>query len=141
MKNSAARWARPAAGKGMETMGKMNPRLAMRLKRKKRIRKKIFGTPERPRLSVFRSARHIYAQLIDDLAGRTLAAASSLSPEIRGELAGLKKTEVARVVGRLLAEKAKSRGIGKVVFDRNGFLYHGRVKTLADSCREHGLVF
>lgn len=122
-------------------MGKMNPRLAMRLKRKKRIRKKIFGTPERPRLSVFRSARHIYAQLIDDLAGRTLAAASSLSPEIRGELAGLKKTEVARVVGRLLAEKAKSRGIGKVVFDRNGFLYHGRVKTLADSCREHGLVF
>lgn len=122
-------------------MGRMNPRLAMRLKRKKRIRKKIRGTPERPRLSVFRSAKHIYAQIVDDLAGRTLAAAGTLSPEIRDRLAGLKKTEAAREVGRLLAEKAKSRGIEKVVFDRNGFLYHGRVKSLAEGCREQGLVF
>jgi large subunit ribosomal protein L18 len=122
-------------------MGKMNPRLAMRLKRKKRIRKKIRGTPERPRLSVFRSAKHIYAQIVDDLAGCTLAAASTLSPEIRDRLGGLKKTEAAREVGRILAEKAKSKGIEKVVFDRNGFLYHGRVKSLAESCREHGLVF
>lgn len=122
-------------------MGKMNPRLAMRLKRKRRIRKKIFGTPERPRLTVFRSARHIYAQIIDDLHGRTLAAACTLSPEIREQLAGLKKTEQAQVVGRLLAERAREKGITKVVFDRNGFLYHGRVKSLADSCREHGLIF
>jgi len=92
-------------------MGKMNPRLAMRLKRKKRIRKKIRGTPERPRLSVFRSAKHIYAQIVDDLAGCTLAAASTLSPEIRDRLGGLKKTEAAREVGRILAEKAKSKGL------------------------------
>jgi large subunit ribosomal protein L18 len=122
-------------------MGKMNARLAGRLKRKRRIRKAISGTPERPRLSVFRSARHIYAQLIDDSQGRTLAAASSLSADLREKLAGLKKAEAAREVGRLLAERAKAKGISQVVFDRNGFLYHGRVKVVAESCREHGLVF
>ncbi len=122
-------------------MSKMNPRKVMRLKRKRRIRKKIHGTAERPRLSVFRSARHIYAQLIDDLRGVTLAAAGTLSPEIRDKLGGLKKTAAAQEVGRLLAEKAKEKGIVRVVFDRNGFLYHGRVKSLAESCREHGLVF
>ncbi|MEW6386091.1 MAG: 50S ribosomal protein L18 [Thermodesulfobacteriota bacterium] len=122
-------------------MGRMNPRLATRLKRKRRIRKKISGSPACPRLSVFRSARHIYAQIIDDHAGNTLAAAGTLSPEIRDKVKGLKKTEAAREVGRLLAEKAKGKGIIKVVFDRNGFLYHGRVKTLAESCREHGLEF
>ncbi|OGP70929.1 MAG: 50S ribosomal protein L18 [Deltaproteobacteria bacterium RBG_13_58_19] len=122
-------------------MGKMSTRLATRLKRKRRIRKKISGSPACPRLSVFRSARHIYAQIIDDLQGSTLAAAGTLSPEIRDKVKGLKKTEAAREVGRLLAEKAKGKGIIKVVFDRNGFLYHGRVKTLADSCREHGLEF
>ncbi len=122
-------------------MGKMNPRLAMRLKRKVRIRKTITGTTERPRLMVFRSAKHIYAQIIDDLHGHTLAAAGTLSPEIRDKLSGKKKTEAAREVGRVLAEKAKSLGIERVVFDRNGFLYHGRVKMLADSCREHGLSF
>lgn len=122
-------------------MGKMYPREAMRVKRKRRIRKKISGTVERPRLSVFRSAKHIYAQIIDDQAGQTLATAGSLSPEIRDKLAGLKKAEAAREVGRLLAEKAKARGIVQVVFDRNGFLYHGRVKNLAESCRENGLVF
>jgi large subunit ribosomal protein L18 len=119
----------------------MNPRTAMRLKRKSRIRKNISGTNERPRLSVFRSAKHIYAQLIDDLQGVTLVTAGTLSPEIRDKLGGLKKTDAAREVGKLLADKAKSKGIEQVVFDRNGFLYHGRVKSLAESCREHGLVF
>lgn len=122
-------------------MSKMNPRKAMRLKRKNRIRRKMSGSTERPRLSVFRSTKHIYAQLIDDLQGVTLAAAGTLSPEIKDRLSGLKKKEAAREVGKLLADKAKSKGIERVVFDRNGFLYHGRVRTLAESCREHGLVF
>jgi len=119
----------------------MNRRMTARLSRKRRIRKKIGGTGERPRLSVFRSARHIYAQIVDDLQGHTLVAASTLSKEIRENLAGLKKSETAKEVGRLLAAKAKEKGISQVVFDRNGFLYHGRVKAVADSCREHGLVF
>jgi large subunit ribosomal protein L18 len=122
-------------------MAKMNPRKVMRLKRKNRIRKNIHGTAERPRLSVFRSARHIYAQIIDDLHGITLVAAGTLSPEIKDKLPGLKKTLAAQEVGKLLADKAKEKGIVQVVFDRNGFLYHGRVKSLAESCREHGLVF
>lgn len=119
----------------------MNLRQAARLKRKKRIRKNLSGSGERPRLSVFRSARHIYAQIIDDSQGQTLAAASTLSPEVREKLSGLKKAEAAREVGKLLAVKAKEKGINSVVFDRNGFLYHGRVKAVAESCREHGLVF
>jgi large subunit ribosomal protein L18 len=122
-------------------MSKTNPRMSMRLKRKSRIRKNLSGTTGRPRLSVFRSARHIYAQIIDDLQGVTLVSAGSLSPEIKDKLSGLKKMEAAREVGKLLADKAKSKGIEQVVFDRNGFLYHGRIKTLADSCRENGLVF
>jgi len=122
-------------------MGKMNPRKGMRLKRKSRIRKKLSGSDTRPRLSVFRSARHIYAQIIDDQQGVTLAAAGTLSPELKDKLSGLKKQEAAKEVGKLLADKAKSKGIERVIFDRNGFLYHGRVKSLAESCREHGLVF
>lgn len=122
-------------------MGNTNPRLAMRLKRKQRIRRKLSGTAARPRLSIFRSARHIYGQIIDDTQGRTLVAASTLSPELKGQLGGLKKVDAAKAVGRLLAEKAKQAGIVAVVFDRNGFLYHGRVKALADSAREHGLAF
>ena len=122
-------------------MSKMNPKMTMRLKRKRRIRKNLRGTTTRPRLSVFRSARHIYAQIIDDLQGVTLVAAGTLSPEIRDKVGGLKKKDAAREVGKLLADKAKSKGIETVVFDRNGFLYHGRVKSLAESCREHGLVF
>ncbi|MDR2611953.1 MAG: 50S ribosomal protein L18 [Deltaproteobacteria bacterium] len=113
----------------------------MRLARQKRVRKKVVGTPERPRLSVFRSARHIYAQLIDDTTGRTLAAASTLTPAIKGDLTGLKKSEAARAVGRAVAEQAKSRGYEAVVFDRNGFLYHGRVKSLSEGAREAGLKF
>jgi large subunit ribosomal protein L18 len=115
--------------------------MTARLSRKRRIRKKISGTGERPRLSVFRSARHIYVQIVDDLQGHTLVAASTLSKEIRDNLSGLKKSETAKEVGKLLAAKAKEKGISQVVFDRNGFLYHGRIKAVADSCREHGLVF
>ncbi|MGB8990566.1 MAG: 50S ribosomal protein L18 [Desulfobaccales bacterium] len=118
----------------------MNPKLAARLKRKQRIRKKV-GSGERLRLSVFRSSKHIYAQIIDDGKGQTLAAASTLSGELKDQLSGVKKVEAAKAVGKLLAAKAKAQGIDKVVFDRNGFLYHGRVKAVADSCREHGLVF
>jgi large subunit ribosomal protein L18 len=122
-------------------MSKMNPRMSMRLKRKSRIRKNLSGSTARPRLSVFRSARHIYAQIIDDLQGVTLVSAGTLSPELKDKVGGLKKRDAAREVGKLLADKAKSKGIEKVVFDRNGFLYHGRIKSLAESCREHGLVF
>ena len=122
-------------------MSKMNPRVSMRLKRKSRIRKNLSGTTARPRLSVFRSARHIYAQIIDDVTGVTLVAAGTLSPEIKDKVGSLKKMEAAKEVGKLLADKAKGKGIDKVVFDRNGFLYHGRIKSLAESCREHGLVF
>jgi large subunit ribosomal protein L18 len=122
-------------------MSKMNPRMSMRLKRKSRIRKNLSGSTARPRLSVFRSARHIYAQIIDDLQGVTLVSAGTLSPELIDKVGGLKKRDAAREVGKLLADKAKSKGIEQVVFDRNGFLYHGRIKSLAESCREHGLVF
>ncbi len=119
----------------------MHAREAARLKRKHRIRKKLGGDGARPRLSVFRSDKHIYAQIIDDVQGQTLAAASTLSSEIKEKLAGLKKADAAKEVGRVLAARAKEKGIAKVVFDRNGFLYHGRVKAVADSCREHGLEF
>jgi large subunit ribosomal protein L18 len=104
----------------------------------KRIRKKIHGTPERPRLAVFRSVKHIYAQVIDDRDGRTLAAASSNEKGAGfngGNVAGAKE------VGRLVAERAKAAGINSVVFDRGGYLYHGRVKALADAAREGGLEF
>jgi len=119
-----------------------------RLRRKKRVRKKIFGYPERPRVSVFRSNKHIYAQIINDVEGHTLVALSSLSPEVRTKIEELKsrgeikgKVDVARLVGRMLAEKAKEKGITKVVFDRNGYKYHGRVKALAEGLREGGLEF
>ena len=110
--------------------------------RQRRVRKKLRGSDERPRLTVFRSPRHIYAQLISDEGGRTLAAASSLSKEIRDALAG--KTgnrDAAKQVGQLIARRALDAGIRKVVFDRNGFLYHGRVKAVADAAREAGLEF
>jgi large subunit ribosomal protein L18 len=114
----------------------------LRIKRKKRIRAKIRGTPERPRLCVFRSARHIYAQIIDDQQGKTLVAASSMSKEMRSRLgrAGGNK-QGAGMVGSEIAARALNRGIKKVVFDRNGHLYHGRVKALADAARESGLDF
>ncbi len=108
-----------------------------RLRRHRRVRSKITGTANRPRLAVYRSNLRIYAQLIDDEAGRTLAAASSLDKDV----AGAKRSEQAGMVGKLVAERAKQAGIGRVVFDRGGYLYHGRVKTLADAARENGLEF
>jgi large subunit ribosomal protein L18 len=113
----------------------------IRLKRKKRIRGKVVGTEKRPRLSVFRSASHIYVQAIADDAGRTLAEASTLSKELGSSLAGLKKTAAAKTVGMLLAKRLHEIGIQECVFDRGRFLYHGRVKALADGAREAGLSF
>ena len=107
----------------------------------RRIRKKVAGTPERPRLAVYRSQAHIYAQLIDDEAGRTLCAASSLDEELRGKPTRGGTVATAKAVGTLVASRAKEKGIGAVVFDRGGFLYHGRVKALADAAREAGLKF
>jgi large subunit ribosomal protein L18 len=113
---------------------------AARLKRHRRIRVTLSGTPERPRLSVFRSLTHIYAQVIDDAQGTTLVAASSVEPQVRGDLDGDKSAR-ARAIGRLVAERARQKGISAVVFDRGGYLYHGRVKALADAAREAGLEF
>jgi large subunit ribosomal protein L18 len=110
---------------------------AARIRRHARVRKRVSGTPERPRLAVFRSNRHIYAQLIDDVEGHTLAAAGSRAVSVEGA----DKTAVARLVGQELATRAKAAGITTVVFDRGGFQFHGRVKALADAAREHGLVF
>ncbi|MEN3038191.1 MAG: 50S ribosomal protein L18 [Candidatus Kryptonium sp.] len=113
-----------------------------REKIRKRVRARIFGTPERPRLSVYRSLKHIYAQIIDDTKGHTLVAMSSLSKEIADQVKNAKtKTEVSKIVGLALAKKALEKGITKVVFDRNGYKYHGRVKALAEAAREGGLVF
>lgn len=116
-------------------------KLEGRERRKARIRKKISGSPERPRLSVFRSARHIYAQVVDDTGGGTLASASTLSPDLKGTLVEDDKTAAAKKVGALIAKMCLERKVEKVVFDRNGFLYHGRVKALADAAREAGLQF
>jgi large subunit ribosomal protein L18 len=116
-------------------------RNAARLHRHARVRKKVFGTPERPRLNVFRSISEIYAQVIDDGAGVTLVSASSIDHELREKLSGLKKVEQARLVGELVAKRAKDKGISQVVFDRGGFKFSGRVKALADAAREAGLDF
>ena len=122
-------------------MGSMNIRQQARLKRKKRIRKKICGTTERPRLSVFRSSRHIYAQIIDDTAGRTLVAASTVDQQTKDAPKFKNKVAAANFVGKIVGERALNQGIKKVVFDRNGFLYHGRVKSLSEGARKTGLVF
>ncbi|MFH0778786.1 MAG: 50S ribosomal protein L18 [Candidatus Eisenbacteria bacterium] len=116
-------------------------RAVKRQKRHLRIRKKISGTLERPRLAVCRSLRHISAQLVDDASGRTLASASSLSKEIRDSIKDKRKTDVSKAVGVLLAQKAKAAGIERAKFDRGGCLYHGRVKALAEGAREGGLQF
>ncbi len=120
-------------------MTQLATRGGARQKRHRRIRLTLVGSPERPRLAVFRSLNHIYAQVIDDSTGRTLAAASSLEKELRDAKGS--KTDEARNVGRLIAERAKSAGVERVVFDRAGFNYHGRVKSLADAAREAGLEF
>ena len=114
---------------------------ASRIRRKRSIRSKISGTPERPRLSVYRSNKHIYVQVIDDVNGKTLASISSESASVRDEISDKKKTEAAQVVGQKIAEKCKSLSIETVIFDRNGFIYHGRVKAVAEGAREGGLKF
>ncbi len=120
-------------------MTQVASRGAARQKRHNRIRLRLSGSPERPRLAVFRSINYIYAQVIDDSSGKTLVAASSLEKELKA--AKQKKTDEAKSVGRLIAERAKSAGIERVVFDRAGFRYHGRIKSLADAAREAGLEF
>ena len=120
---------------------KTSKRIVSRHKRHSRVRKNVLGTAGRPRLSVFRSLRHVFAQLVDDTTGRTLASASSLSKEMRGSAGGKKKKDIGKAVGLLLAQKAKAAGIEAVKFDRGGYLYHGRVKALAEGAREGGLKF
>jgi len=122
-------------------MSQKNQRETARQNRKGRIRKRIFGTEQRPRLSVFRSAKHIYAQLVIDSTGSTILAASTLSPDLRAEIGDLDKSDAAKKVGQWIGKKAMEKNIQRVVFDRNGFLYHGRIKALADGARESGLVF
>ena len=114
---------------------------AARERRHERVRKNVVGTPERPRLNVYRSLNHIYVQLVDDTRGHTLAAASTLDAEIRGQVASLPKGDQAALVGTVVARKALERGITKVVFDRGGYAYHGRVLRLAEAARKGGLEF
>jgi large subunit ribosomal protein L18 len=114
----------------------------VRLQRRKwSVRSRLFGTPERPRLSIYRSEKHIYAQLVDDHAGKTLATASSLTPDVRGDLKSGANIAAAQAVGRVIAERAKAAGVTTVAFDRGGRMYHGRIKALADAAREGGLKF
>lgn len=114
---------------------------AKRIRRHLRVRKRVNGTAERPRLSVFRSSSHIYAQVVDDSSGRTLVAASDIDPGLRSARDGKQKTEIAKLVGAAIGERARAAGVKRVVFDRGGFQYHGRVKALAESAREAGLEF
>ena len=114
---------------------------ARRLRRQRRVRKRLSGTTERPRLAVFRSSKHIYAQVIDDAQGKTLAAASTVEKDIKGQHAYGGNKAAATTVGRLVAERAKQAGIDKVAFDRRSYKYHGRVQALADAAREAGLKF
>ena len=119
---------------------KDTPRVA-RNRRHARVRAKVQGAPSRPRLCVFRSLNHIYAQVIDDSQGHTIAAASTLDPAIKGDAAGKAKSDKARLVGSLIAKHALKKGINEIVFDRGGYKYHGRVKALAEAARQEGLKF
>ncbi len=123
-------------------MAKARVRKTRRQVRHKRVRRKVFGSAERPRMAVFRSLNNIYVQIIDDASGHTLAAASSLDPDVKARVNGGKpKSEVAALVGGVIAERALEKGIKSVVFDRGGFKYHGRAKALAEAARKGGLVF
>jgi len=122
-------------------MGKMNKAQMARKRRHLRVRRSVVGTPERPRLNVYRSLGNIYAQVIDDSRGQTLATASTVDASVRGDLAGKAKTEQAALVGKVVAERSLKAGISQVVFDRGGYKYHGRVKALAEAARKHGLKF
>ena len=117
------------------------PKLRKRLKRKFSIRLRISGTAERPRLSVFRSARYVYAQAVDDTTGRVLASASELEEKLKTAIAGKAKKERARLIGKAVGERRMATGVTAVVFDRNGFIFHGRVKEVADGARDAGLKF
>lgn len=121
-------------------MGKTNPKATLRARRQKSIRKTVSGTPERPRVAVFRSAKHIYAQVIDDVNGVTLCSASTLASEVKGQTFDGKKA-AAEAVGKLLAQRALDAKVETVVFDRGGYLYHGRIAALADGARAGGLKF
>ena len=118
-----------------------NKKVLARRKRKTRVRSHLKGTLEKPRLNVFRSLKHIYVQAVVDTTGQTLVSASTLSPELKGTLRSSGNVEAAKKVGDLIAQKCLERGIQKVVFDRNGYLYHGRVKALAEAARAKGLIF
>jgi len=122
-------------------MSQENPRNKARERRHRRVRVTTSGTSERPRLNVFRSLRHIVAQVIDDTSGKTLVSASTLEAELKAQAEGKNKTEQAKLVGKTLAERAQKAGVKKVVFDRGGYKYHGRVKALAEASREGGLDF
>ena len=122
-------------------MGTENKRQEARIKRQRRVRKKVQGTSERPRLSVFRSTKHIYAQIIDDTKGHTLVACASTEEAFKNLDKPESKCSAANMLGKMIAERAKEKGIEKVVFDRNGFLYHGRIKAVSDGAREAGLKF
>ena len=114
---------------------------ARRVRRQRRVRKRLAGTPERPWLAVFRSSKHIYAQVVDDVAGKTLAHASTLAKDVKPQADDVAKKDAATLVGKAIAAQLKSKGIKKVVFDRNGYLFHGRIKALAEAAREAGLEF
>ncbi|WP_029734312.1 50S ribosomal protein L18 [Deferrisoma camini] len=122
-------------------MNRLEAKRRARVARKKRVRKKIRGTSQRPRLTVYKSLKHIYAQIIDDATGRTLVAASTVGRDLRGDLKATGNIEAARAVGLAIGRKALARDIDRVVFDRNGYLYHGKVKALAEAAREAGLRF
>jgi len=125
----------------LRTLRKRNPTTAQRVKRAMGVRKRVSGASSRPRLSIYRSAKHIYVQAIDDETGITIASASSMDKELRTNLTGLKKTEQAEKVGELLAKRLKDKGVDACVFDRNGFRYHGRVAAVANGARAAGLQF
>lgn len=122
-------------------MAKLKGNKSRRVMRHRRVRKHIRGTLDRPRLAVFRSLNHVYAQVIDDSEGATIAAASSLDSEVKGQTDGKDKTEVSGIVGKLIAQRAGEKGVKSVVFDRGGYRFHGRVAALANAAREEGLVF
>ncbi len=122
-------------------MAKNKSRSAARIRRHRRVRKHVAGTPQRPRLNVFRSLSDIYAQVINDEAGHTLVSASTIDNELRSQMKGLTKTEQASLVGKVIAKRAKATGIETIVFDRGGYRYMGRVKALAEGAREGGLLF
>ena len=122
--------------RNLSALRKNNPKEATRVKRKIGLRKNIFGDSDRPRMTVFRSAKHVYAQVIDDNTGTTLVQASTLDKAVRDAVKGKKKADAAKEVGKLVAERAKAKGVTKVVFDRNGYQYHGRIAAIADGARE-----